>query len=363
MSDSDKALDPSSSSGGDPILPMTDRDHNDLEEISEDIRQDVAHLNLDDDEDDDDDFIQTLPAPIQMRLIQLKELDKERDLIMEDYLKERAVLEKKFSDLCKPMYEKRRAIINDEKPDTDRDTEEEEEEEEEEDSSEDIKGIPDFWSVAMCNIEVIEELITERDHECLTFLEDICCEDNANGDGFKLSFFFKQNPFFTNRVLSKIYDVPNLLLADEPILKRVNGCKIDWKEGMCLTHQTISKKQRNKKGQIRNIKKQEHVDSFFHFFTPPQLPATLDIDEEEADAIEEAFDHDYDVAQAFRSHIIPKAVLWFTGEAMQSELDGVNDDIDTFAHGDNRSNAAPDLNANAFSASVPGSGEPECKQQ
>ena len=38
------------------------------------------------------------------------------------------------------------------------------------------------------------------------------------------------------------------------------------------------------------------------------------MNEDTADAIEEAFDSDYDVAQAFRSHIIPKAVLWFTGE-------------------------------------------------
>ncbi len=38
------------------------------------------------------------------------------------------------------------------------------------------------------------------------------------------------------------------------------------------------------------------------------------MNEDTADEIEEAFDSDYDIAQAFRSHIIPKAVLWFTGE-------------------------------------------------
>jgi nucleosome assembly protein 1-like 1 len=45
------------------------------------------------------------------------------------------------------------------------------------------------------------------------------------------------------------------------------------------------------------------------------------LDEDEADAIEDAFDHDYDVAQAFRSHLIKKAVLWFTGEAMIDDYD------------------------------------------
>ena len=44
------------------------------------------------------------------------------------------------------------------------------------------------------------------------------------------------------------------------------------------------------------------------------MPSLEEMDEDEADAIEEAFDHDYDVAQSFRSHIVPKAVQWFTGE-------------------------------------------------
>ena len=40
-----------------------------------------------------------------------------------------------------------------------------------------------------------------------------------------------------------------------------------------------------------------------------------DNDEEQADTVEQAFDLDYDVSQAFCSHISPKAVLLFTGEA------------------------------------------------
>ena len=34
-----------------------------------------------------------------------------------------------------------------------------------------------------------------------------------------------------------------------------------------------------------------------------------EMDEEQADAIEEAFDHDYDVAQSFRKHIVPKGKI------------------------------------------------------
>ena len=38
-----------------------------------------------------------------------------------------------------------------------------------------------------------------------------------------------------------------------------------------------------------------------------------DNDEEQADAVDQAFDLDYNVAQAFCSHIVPKDVLLFTG--------------------------------------------------
>ena len=43
------------------------------------------------------------------------------------------------------------------------------------------------------------------------------------------------------------------------------------------------------------------------------MPRLEDMDEQEANRLEKAFDEDYDIAQAFRSHIIPKAALWFTG--------------------------------------------------
>ena len=46
-----------------------------------------------------------------------------------------------------------------------------------------------------------------------------------------------------------------------------------------------------------------------------------DMEEEQADALGQAFDLDYDVAQAFCSHIVPKAVLWFTGEAHNVGMD------------------------------------------
>ena len=45
------------------------------------------------------------------------------------------------------------------------------------------------------------------------------------------------------------------------------------------------------------------------------------MDEDQDDAVDQAFGLDYDVPQALCSHIIPKAVLWFTGEAPDNGMD------------------------------------------
>lgn len=165
---------------------------------------------------------------------------------------------------------------------------------------------------------------TTADVDCLEHLTDVTCTDFPDGLGFELNFHFSTNDFFHNTILTKRYEVPNLLTEDEPILKNVTGTDIKWKKDRSLTYREVTKKQRKKggpkAGQVRSITKRERTESFFHFFTPMKMPALSDdIDEDEADAVEEAFDHDYDVAQAFRSHLIRKAVLWFTGEAMMED--------------------------------------------
>jgi nucleosome assembly protein 1-like 1 len=111
--------------------------------------------------------------------------------------------------------------------------------------------------------------------------------------------------------------VPNLLLSDEPLLKSVKGTEIKWKTGRALTYRMVKKKQRGKgknAGQVRTVNKKEDMESFFRWFSPPDMPPMNTMDEEEAAHLEEVFDEDYDAASAFRSVIIPSAVKWFTGE-------------------------------------------------
>ena len=46
----------------------------------------------------------------------------------------------------------------------------------------------------------------------------------------------------------KRYEVPNLLLDDEPILKNVTGCNINWKEGRILAYRDVKNKQISNSG-------------------------------------------------------------------------------------------------------------------
>ena len=68
----------------------------------------------------------------------------------------------------------------------------------------------------------------------------------------------------------KRYEVPNLLLDDEPILKNVTRCDIYWKEGRSLTYRDVKKKKRSKSGrravQILTVNKRSRTESFFYFF-------------------------------------------------------------------------------------------------
>jgi len=354
MSEEDSPVAPNQLSGGEEAPPLneeTEEDaaagiHDAAEPVANETVNRFANMNMEDsgnddsdtDSDDEEHPMSTLPPYVLQRVEKLKDLDTKRDEIMEEYLKDRAALEAKYQGLCKPLFDERLDIIKGDKDDeiskkataegeskNGKETEEEsnkvetvEDGDKEAHGNEDkVVGIPQFWVCAMSHMEPLAELLTDEDVDCLEHLQNIVCVDDPDGTGFTLEFHFTPNDYFDNTVLTKRYEVPNLLLEDEPILKNVEGCKIEWKAGRSLTFRETTKKQRGtgkKAGMVRTVKKKERRESFFHFFEPPKMPSMDNMDEDEADRLEEAFESDYDVAQAFRSHIIPKAVMWYTGQ-------------------------------------------------
>ena len=134
----------------------------------------------DDDEIEQNEFLSLLPKCVLPRLEKLKLLHEAREGILEEYQKERAILEAKFSKQMKPLYEERRRIVVGEKDEEIRkevdskkggneEAEKEKEgvvedvvsDEEEGENEENVKGIPQFWACAIGHVDVIAELITE----------------------------------------------------------------------------------------------------------------------------------------------------------------------------------------------------------
>ena len=121
-------------------------------------------------------------------------------------------------------------------------------------------------------MEAVDELITERDIEYINRLNDVTCRDFEDRNGFELRFTFdiKTNEYFTDELLIKRYEVPNLLLDDEPILKNVTGWNIHWKEGRRLTYRDVKKNYRYNSGSrlvhTVTVKNRGRTNSFFHLF-------------------------------------------------------------------------------------------------
>lgn len=70
------------------------------------------------------------------------------------------------------------------------------------------------------------------------------------------------------------------------------------------------------------------TESFFNFFSPPQPPT--DDGESVASDIEERLELDYQLGEDIKEKLIPRAIDWFTGEALQFEELGEEMDADEF---------------------------------
>lgn len=80
--------------------------------------------------------------------------------------------------------------------------------------------------------------------------------------------------------------------------------------------------------QTRIVKKTIPTPSFFDFFNPATPPS--DEDEEIDDEIEQKLELDYQLGEDIKEKLIPRAIDWFTGEALQFENDIGDFDEDEF---------------------------------
>ena len=64
------------------------------------------------------------------------------------------------------------------------------------------------------------------------------------------------------------------------------------------------------------------------FFKPPEVPEDSKKDEDEAEAALEILNEDFDIGLNIKEKLIPKAVLYFTGEIGDIDMDDDDDDED-----------------------------------
>lgn len=250
------------------------------------------------------DFVMGLQPADQQKISALENLDVELATLQARFRRDRRALERRFEAMYAPIFNRRASIIaalsspdqgtsrrapvrnhfGDDAP----------------------SHAPSFWLRAMKGMTPIATNVTAKDEIALQSLRDISCAilPEAEGVGFRLEFTFSPNNYFTNTKLMKTY-----YLVDrdtEPVLERVVGSEISWKPGMCLTTRACKHHGSRANEAAKNIVAQR---SFFHFF------ATQPMRVEDYEGIEA----DFEVGVAFKEKIIPHAVRWFTGEAIDDD--------------------------------------------
>lgn len=342
-------------------------------------------------------YIQSLPKEVKRRIKALKKLQNEIINVEAEFYKEVNLLEQKYAPKYTALFEKRKEVSSatreptDEECDWPSDEEEEEEKDEEgklapdsqqenlkkkatleevketgggdEKATEDVKGIPSFWLTIFKNVDMLSEMVQEHDECILTHLQDIkVVIHDKDPVGFSLEFHFEPNDHFTETILTKRYemryepDPEDPFQYEGPEIIKCSGCSITWNKGKNVTVKQIKKKQKHKgRGQTRVVTKQVQADSFFNFFNPPTVPEGSE--SEVDDEVEALLGADFEIGHFIRERIVPRAVLFFTGEAIE------NDDYDDEENEDGDDEDYDEENDPDFNPEAGGDKPQECKTQ
>ncbi|KAH9248573.1 hypothetical protein BASA81_013757 [Batrachochytrium salamandrivorans] len=294
------------------------------------VKDDDDDDNDDDDDDDEDDedendedgeeedlFIAD-PEEVEAALPGLRANQEEIDQLKDEYTKARRDLEVKYEQLRAPLLTARAALVRG-----------------------DI--LPGFWLDAMRKNTLLNQFVEEWDEPSLMFLDNITCTEITHPDeyGFELEFHFaEENPFFSNKSLKKRAVITNHYPMDGSIYPDVEtlvGTEIDWKPNQNLTVRVEVKKEikragkGTKRGPPKEVRQEVPQESFFTFFeTPADLTEEqmAELNDEEQEQVQRKWETDFAIATTFRSKLVPNALMWYTGEASESEYDDDDEEDD-----------------------------------
>lgn len=339
-------------------------------------------------------YIESLPKVVKRRIKALKNYQVKHTHLEAKFYEEVHALECKYAKLYDSLYDKRREVVNGVVEPTDSDCEWESSDDEDDDDEDeemeegkkevnalagDLKekakvtdeeeespsGIPEFWLTIFKNVDILGEMVQDHDEPILHHLSDIRVKFHEGPQmGFTLDFFFTANDYFTNTVLTKSYEMKaepdegDPFSFEGPEIIGSQGCDIDWKKNKNVTVKVIKKKQKHKgRGTTRMVTKTVQTDSFFNFFNPPKAPEEGAEVDEETEALLSA---DFEIGHMIRERIIPRAVLYFTGEAIEDDEyeEEAEEDDQEGEEGDEEDDNDPD-----FEPGKDGQKPAECNQQ
>ena len=180
------------------------------------------------------------------------------------------------------------------------------------------ESINNFWSIVLNNSTLKNELIQKSDEDSLKYITDITC-NFINGielNGFEIEFHFKENPYFNNNSIKKVYEMKDGLYFP-------SGTEINWKNDKNLTQKIIVKTKKHKSGKkTKKVKSKVDCDSFYNFFKEIAFDQEGE-DSEEEELQDHLVDIDIDIGMTLKDSIIPNAIDYYTGK----EIDRVQETL------------------------------------
>lgn len=341
-------------------------------------------------------FYGALPKPVKNRVNACRNIHKEFVGMESEFYREINELEQKYHNKYTNLYERRKKIIAGEYEPNEEECKKGEDEESDDECPddamdgiklppsfpEDVKGVPEFWLTVLKSAQCTDALIEDHDEPLLCKLKDVTLtydnEKSVEGFiGFTLNFWFEPNEYFEETVLKKEYklrltpDKDEILTYEGPEIVQAQGTTITWKKDKNVTKKILKKKQKNKKtGHTRTTTTEVSQDSFFNYFTSIELrvenmkkhleeAGEEDSEEDDFDQQAAMLEADYEIGHFIRERLIPRAVLYYTGELDDESEFGDEDDED---EADSENEEYDEENDPDFDPSKVAE-KPDCKQQ
>lgn len=221
-------------------------------------------------------------AETQKALEDIDACQNEIDALNEKASEEILQAEQKFNKLRKPHFEKRNAVI---------------------------ERIPNFWVTAFVNHPQISAILDEDEEECLQFMTKVEVEEFEDiKSGYKICFHFKENPYFSNKVLSKEFHL-GTSAEDEidtpPGDPTSKSTEVSWSEGKDLVAKA-NEAQKASAGSKRQMAALSRT--FFQWFTDNTDPSADDI------------------AEVLKDDMWPNPLQYFLASDMDNEENGLDSD-------------------------------------